>query len=63
MTESIVEILLVEDNARDAELALHALNEHRLTNNIMLVRDGAEALDFMFVEGKYAGRNLNNPPK
>lgn len=63
MAENIVEILLVEDNARDAELALHALNEHHLTNNITHVRDGAEALDFMFGEGKYTGRNLHNRPK
>jgi two-component system response regulator len=63
MAENMVEILLVEDNPRDAELALHAFSEHRLTNNIVLVRDGAEALDFMFGRGKYADRNVDNQPR
>ena len=63
MTENIIEILMVEDNPRDAELALHALNEHNLTNNVVLVRDGAEALDFMFGTGRYADRNTNNRPR
>jgi two-component system response regulator len=63
MAENMVEILLVEDNPRDAELALHALNEYHITNNIILVRDGAEALDFLFGTGRYADRNLNNQPR
>jgi two-component system, response regulator len=63
MADNMVEILLVEDNPRDAELALHALNEYHLTNNITVVRDGAEALEFMFGTGRYADRNMNNRPK
>jgi two-component system, response regulator len=63
MVEYMVEILLVEDNPRDAELALHALNEYHITNNIVLVRDGAEALEFMFATGRYADRNMNNQPR
>lgn len=60
---NVVEILLVEDNAADAELALHALKKAQVGNRIHLVRDGQEALDFIFCLGPYAGRNLENPPK
>ena len=48
-------ILLVEDNPNDAELTLEALAEHNLANGIELVKDGAEALDYLFCRGKYAG--------
>jgi two-component system response regulator len=48
MTESAVEILLVEDNPNDAELTLRVFDKHHLTNRIHLVRDGAEALEFLF---------------
>lgn len=58
-----VEILLVEDNPSDAELTLHAFKRHKLTNRIHLVRDGAEALDFLFGTGTYTGRNLSEQPK
>jgi two-component system response regulator len=58
-----VEILLVEDNPNDAELALRALRKHNLANKIHLVKDGAEALDFIFGNGAYAGRNIGNKPK
>jgi CheY-like chemotaxis protein len=47
MTDSIVEILLVEDNPSDVELALRALKKNQLANQIHVVRDGAEALDFL----------------
>ena len=60
---SEVEILLVEDNPNDAELGLRALKKHNLTNNIHLVKDGAEALEFIFGTGAYAGRNMGNKPK
>jgi CheY-like chemotaxis protein len=60
---SEVEILLVEDNPSDAELALRALRKHNLANKIHLVKDGAEALDFIFGNGAYAGRNIGNKPK
>jgi CheY-like chemotaxis protein len=58
-----VDILLVEDNPSDAELALHAFRKHKLTNKIHLVRDGEEALDFIFRTGAYADRNPADQPK
>ncbi|HMQ29104.1 MAG TPA: response regulator [Chloroflexaceae bacterium] len=63
MTEHIVEILLVEDNPDDVELALHALRAHRLANSIHVVNDGAEALDFLFCAGAYAGRAPESGPR
>jgi two-component system, response regulator len=58
-----VDILLVEDNPNDAELTLHAFRKHKLTNRIHLVRDGAEALEFIFRTGAYADRDLADQPK
>lgn len=58
-----VEILLVEDNPNDVELALHALAKHHLANRIQVVRDGAEALEFVFCTGAYAQRAIENGPK
>ena len=52
-----VEILLVEDMAADAELAIRALKKHCLINNLVWVKDGAEAIDFLFAQGAYAGRD------
>jgi len=52
-----VEILLVEDNATDAELCIRALRKHNLANELVWVKDGAEALDFLFREGAYASRD------
>jgi len=52
-----VEILLVEDNPDDAELALRALKRHNLANNVVHVSDGADALDFVFGRGAHEGRN------
>jgi two-component system response regulator len=62
-TQSFVEILLVEDSSNDAELALIALKEENFANNVIWLKDGAEALDFIFGEGKYAGREIQNQPK
>jgi two-component system, response regulator len=59
----LVEIVLVEDNPSDVELTLHAFEKKRLANLIHVVRDGAEALDFLFGQGQYAGRNALNVPK
>lgn len=50
------DILLVEDNPNDAELTLRALKKTRVANEIHVVRDGAEAIEFLFGEGAYAGR-------
>jgi CheY-like chemotaxis protein len=58
-----VEILLVEDNPNDAELALRSLKKHNLANKILWVKDGAEALEFLFHTGAYADRTSNNIPK
>jgi CheY-like chemotaxis protein len=56
-----VDILLVEDNPTDAELTLRALRRGNLANHIVWVKDGAEALDFIFRNGSYAGRPAENP--
>jgi two-component system response regulator len=58
-----VEILLVEDNAEDAELTLRALRKRNLANHMHWVRDGEEALDYLFCRGQYAGRDATRPPK
>lgn len=58
-----VEILIVEDSAQDLELALRALKKANLTNRIEVCRDGADALDFIFCEGKYSERNIEDGPR
>ena len=64
MNESnAIEILLVEDSPEDLELTLRALRKANLTNRIEIARDGAEALDFIFCEGAYAGRKIEDGPK
>ena len=57
----IVEILLVEDNPTDAELCIRALKKNNLANNLVWVKDGAEALDFLFANGVYSERNVAIP--
>ncbi|HVU13177.1 MAG TPA: response regulator [Phototrophicaceae bacterium] len=63
MVEGAVEILLVEDNPRDVELTLRALKKHNLSNHVQVVRDGEEALDFIFGTGPYSGRDVNIKPR
>jgi two-component system response regulator len=63
MTKDIVEILLVEDNPNDVELTLHALQANNLANRIHVVRDGAEALEYIFGTGQYQGRSIQDDPK
>jgi CheY-like chemotaxis protein len=58
-----VEILLVEDNPRDAELTLRALRKRNLANNLVHVKDGQEALDFLFGGNGYAERRPEEHPK
>lgn len=58
-----IEILLVEDNMDDAGLTIRALKTISLANHLIHLSDGAEALDFIFAEGKYADRNLEDKPK
>jgi len=59
----VVEILLVEDNPTDAELAIRTLKRSNLANNLVWVKDGAEALDFLFTRGEYSDRNGCAPPR
>lgn len=54
-------ILLVEDNPRDLELTLAALKRCQLANEIIVTRDGEEALDYIFARGKFDGRNTGDP--
>ena len=56
-----VEILLVEDNANDEMLALHAFKRYNIANKVHVVRDGAEALEYVFCTGAYANRAIENP--
>lgn len=58
-----VEVLLVEDNMHDAEMTIRSLKKVNLANNLVHVRDGEEALEFIFGQGKFAGRDLINAPK
>ena len=58
-----VEILLVEDNPNDLELTLRALKRHAIATRIEVVRDGAEALDFLFCEGEYVTRPVEERPR
>ena len=63
MTEHIVDILLVEDRIEDAELAMMGLKKYNLINKIDWVKDGEEALEYIFAEGRYSDRNISNKPK
>ena len=63
MPQDGVEILLVEDNPDDVELAVHALRRENLANHIEVARDGEEALDFLFCRGRYAGRSFDHAPR
>ena len=58
-----LDILLVEDNQDDVDLALHALRREKLANNILVVRDGEEALDCLFCRGDFQHRSFDHPPK
>jgi len=63
MESNEVEILLVEDNPNDAELAIRALKAHNLANKLIWLKDGAEALDFIFAQGQYSDRSVEDVPK
>jgi two-component system response regulator len=58
-----MDILLVEDNPNDAELALYALKKYNISRRVALVRDGAEALEYVFATGSYASRQLDDQPR
>jgi CheY-like chemotaxis protein len=61
MTQDLKRVLLAEDSPRDAELTLEALAENHLANEVVVVRDGAEAWDYLSRTGRYAGRAAGNP--
>jgi two-component system response regulator len=63
MRDNAMEIMLVEDNPHDIELTLYALKSSRIANHVVTVGDGAEALDFLFAQGKYSSRDVNVKPK
>jgi len=58
-----IDILIVEDDPRDAELTLRALRKNDLAHHAYVAEDGEEALDFFFCRGKFAERDLNSPPR
>ena len=58
-----VELLLIEDNPTDAELTLRALKKNNLANSVLHLKDGAEALEYLFAQGPYAGRRIENGPR
>ena len=60
---SPVEVLLVEDNIHDAEMTIRSLKKVNLANNLVHVKDGEEALDFIFAKGKFSDRNVIDAPK
>jgi two-component system, response regulator len=57
------EVILVEDSQTDAELTIRALKKYNLANRLVRLKDGAEAIDFIFAQGQYADRSVNNIPK
>jgi len=63
MTNGNIEILLVEDNVDDVELAVRALRREKLANEITIARDGEEALDVIFCRGAHSTRTFQNPPR
>ena len=63
MENSSVEILLVEDNMNDAELAIRALRKGNISNHLVHLKNGAEALEFLFGTGMFEGRDIGNKPK
>jgi two-component system response regulator len=63
MNSGDLDILLVEDNQDDMDLALHSLEREKLANRIFVARDGEQALDFLFCRGRFAERSFEHPPK
>jgi two-component system response regulator len=60
---SMVDVLLVDDNPSDIELTVHVLRQNKLANTIHIAEDGKEALDFIFCRGEFEGRSLNEWPR
>lgn len=62
-TNDTVDMLLVEDNAEDADLTLRALDVHGLARGVLVLKNGAEALDYFFAAGRFRGRDVRSAPK
>lgn len=58
-----VEILLIEDNPADVKLTLRGLKKNNLANKVHVIKDGADAMDFIFAQGKYKERSIADTPK
>jgi two-component system response regulator len=56
-------ILLIEDNPNDEMLTIRALKKNNILNEVVVARDGVQALDYLFAEGEHQGRNINNQPE
>ena len=63
MTNDKIDVLLVEDNPDDAELTMRALRKTGITNSLIHLKDGAEALDYLFCKGPWSGRDPGEMPK
>lgn len=65
MNENIhnIEIILVEDSMEDADLIMRSLRKNNLCNSVIHLKDGAEAMDFMFAQGEFSSRNIMDKPK
>ena len=63
MHNHIVEILLIEDSEHDAEMTIRALKRNKITNGVIHLKNGVEALEFLFGTGEFAGRDVNEKPK
>lgn len=61
--KDIIEVLLVEDNADEAKLTMRALKKSNIANNIIWLKDGEEAENFIFAKEGYSERNIHNKPK
>jgi len=61
--KNVVEILLVEDNQNDVELIMRAFKQHNLANRVLVVNDGEQALEYIFVKGPFLGRDIKDKPK
>ncbi len=62
-SDNVIDILLVEDNPKDLELTLRALRKANISDRIHVARDGVEALDFIFCEGAFCRRHIENTPR
>jgi two-component system, response regulator len=63
MPAEAIEVVLIEDSLADVELAVHSLQQNHLANHIKILRDGEEALDYIFCRGEYAARSITDMPK